>query len=33
MDYMTIKEAAEMWGLSIRRIQYICKENKIPGVM
>lgn len=33
MDYMTIKEAAEKWGLSIRRIQDICKENKIPGVM
>ena len=33
MDYMTIKEAAEKWGLSIRRIQDVCKENKIPGVM
>ena len=33
MDYMTIKEAAEKWGLSIRRIQDICKENKIPRVM
>ena len=33
MEYMTIKEAAEKWGLSIRRIQDICKENKVPGVM
>lgn len=33
MEYMTIKEAAEKWGLSVRRIQDICKENKVPGVM
>ena len=33
MEYMTIKEAAEKWGLSIRRIQDICKEKKVPGVM
>ena len=32
MDYMTIKEAAEKWGLSVRRIQEICELNKVPGV-
>lgn len=33
MDYMTIKETAEKWGLSVRRVQVICNENKIPGVI
>ena len=33
MDYMTIKEAAEKWGLSTRRVQTICNEGMIPGVM
>ena len=33
MDYMTIKEAAEKCGLSIRRIRDICKKNKIPRVI
>ena len=33
MDYMTIKEAADKWGLSIRRVQVICSEKKIPGVI
>lgn len=26
MEYMTIKEAAEKWGLSIRRIQDISRK-------
>lgn len=33
MDYMTIKEAAEKWGLSTRRVQTICNEDMVPGVM
>lgn len=33
MEYMTIKEASEKWGLSVRRIQEICVLNKVPGVM
>lgn len=32
MDYMTIKEASEKWGISIRRIQEICAQGKIPGI-
>ncbi len=33
MDYMTIKEAAAKWGMSIRRIQEICSQGRIPGLM
>lgn len=33
MDFMTIKEAAEKWGLSVRRVQAICVSGKIPGVV
>ena len=32
MDYMTLKEAAEKWGISERRVQILCSENRIPGV-
>lgn len=33
MDYMTISETAEKWGLSIRRVQTICNEGMIEGVI
>ena len=33
MEYMTIKEATEKWGLSVRRVQTICNEGMIPEVM
>lgn len=33
MDYMTIKEAAKKWGLSVRRVQEICVNGKVPGAM
>ncbi len=33
MEYMTIKEAAEKWNLSVRRAQTICNEGMVPGVM
>ena len=33
MEYMTIKEAAEKWNRSVRRVQTICKEGMIPGAM
>lgn len=29
--YMTVKEAAEKWGISDRRIRVLCAEGKIPG--
>ena len=31
-DYMTVQEAATKWGISERRIQKLCEENRIPGV-
>ena len=30
---MTVKEAATKWGLSERRLQTICNEGMIPGVI
>jgi hypothetical protein len=32
MEYITIKETAEKWGLSVRRVQDICKAEMIPGI-
>ena len=32
MDYITIQEAAEKWGLKERCLQVMCQEEKIPGV-
>lgn len=31
-NYMTTKEAAEKWGVSVRQIQNYCKKNIIPGI-
>lgn len=33
MEYISTKEAAEKWGISERRIQKLCEENRIPGVI
>jgi excisionase family DNA binding protein len=33
MDCISTKEAAEKWGISERRIQKLCEENRIPGVI
>ena len=32
MEYMSCPEAAKKWGISERRVQILCKENRIPGV-
>ncbi|MBD8959228.1 MAG: helix-turn-helix domain-containing protein [Clostridiales bacterium] len=29
--FMTVKQAAEQWGISDRRIRVLCAEGKIPG--
>lgn len=33
MDYMTLKEASEKWGISTRMINYYCTEDRIPGAV
>lgn len=30
---MTIKEAAKKWSISVRRVQAICREGIISGVV
>ena len=32
MEYMSAPEAAVKWGISERRVQKLCEENRIPGV-
>ncbi len=29
--YMSVKQAAAKWGVSDRRIRFLCSEDKIPG--
>lgn len=31
MEYMTIQEAAERWGVSARRIQVLCSNGRLDG--
>lgn len=33
MDYMTLKEASEKWGISPRQINYLCSAGRIPGAI
>ncbi len=33
MNYMTLKEAAEKWGVSSRRVNYYCADDRIPGAV
>ena len=33
MDYISAPEAAKRWGISERRVQKLCEENRIPGVI
>ena len=32
MEYLSAPQAAEKWGISERRVQILCSENRIPGV-
>lgn len=32
-EYMTVQEAAQKWHISERRIQILCSENRIDGVI
>lgn len=31
--YISVKEAAEKWNISDRRVRVLCSEGKIPGVI
>ena len=33
LDFISVKEAAEKWGISERRVQKLCEENRIDGVL
>lgn len=33
MDYISVKAASEKWGISERRIQKLCEENRIEGIL
>ena len=33
MEYMTLKEAGEKWGVSARQINYYCSAGRIPGAV
>ncbi len=31
MEYITAKEAAEKWGISQRRVQLLCWQDRVDG--
>ena len=33
MNYMTLKEASEKWGVTPRQINYLCAGGRIPGAV
>lgn len=33
MEYLSISQTAEKWGISTRRIQVLCAGNRIPGAV
>jgi len=33
MKYLSAKEAAEKWGIGERRVQTLCNQNRIDGVI
>lgn len=32
MEFKTTKQAADEWGISPRRVQILCSQNRIQGV-
>lgn len=33
VEYMTAQEAATKWGITVRRVQVLCNEGRIPSAM
>ena len=31
MEYISVKDAAAKWGISIRRVQALCEKKRING--
>ena len=32
LEYISAPEAAKKWGISERRVQKLCEDNRIPGI-
>lgn len=32
MEFLTTKQAAELWGISQRRVAILCEQGRIEGV-
>lgn len=33
MEYLSITQTSEIWGISSRRIQRLCCEGRVPGAI
>jgi len=33
MDYLTVKEAGQKWGISARMVNYYCSAGRIQGAL
>lgn len=33
MEFLTTKQAAELWGISPRRVALLCAQGRIPGTV
>ena len=33
MEYLTVKEAGERWGITARMVTYYCVDGRIKGVI
>lgn len=31
MEYLSLRQTAEKWGISVKRVQTLCSTNRIPG--
>ena len=31
MEYLSLKQTAEKWGITVRRVQVLCSQDRIPG--
>lgn len=33
MNYLSVPQTAERWGISARRVQVLCSDKRIPGAV